>query len=911
VAQGFYRVCDAGFAGFVAQGLHGLWRRGVCGAGFVASHTAFLMASALLARLNEVQTELQKSVTQALEEEKYELEKKLYFDYNHIASDNSDEEDVQEELTSEEFETLFENLYGVSRAEFQTKANAKFTSSHDTDSEEECEEADILEYAPETDKDKRTTILRDFVHKTAAATSNKKKQPYAAIGKSHESDDESDDDDSIPVVKRAKPIQSAQKNSAPVITTLVPSAQSANSASVSSTQSLIHHSNVSNVCSMSPLPPLMEHQKSAVDFIVERLKNKLSAALFHTMGLGKTRTCLEALTQYTMYKKANDSQSTLRVLLIAPRSLSKMWIEEYKRWKMTAFDMFGPVCTLTLDSHMRIWSMQGGVMVTTLGVFMNNVGKFEQDGCRPDILAIDEIHLMKNKDTKRWQTISQFSCELKIAMSGTPLQNLTLDLFNILELVQPGELGKVDVFKRLMQAGKDDGDIKGKMQVCANTIHTMASKIMHRRDESCLPLTCKKNEYIVTFDGGPHVRDSGDSDFVLKHETLKVSWESSHRKSLVCAIIDKAVELKRPILVFCYQRDIIEELHNMYDGKSRTRSLMLRGENTMHAQDLVNEFQKSDVMVFLSTTQAGRYGLTLTKANVVLIVDPSWNPQDDAQAICRAYRTGQVNDVDVYRLICDESIEVRIKRKQIFKAARSVRVMDNQDTDDIYELSQFFDRNPVDEDVGWYLQKDYPDPIWNHLQSAHGSLIRHAVPAERLTEKMNQMITPMRRFHWNNSWYQQLFYGEDCENILVSATIGIDCQPIFIHSWATTHEDNFIVTIRTRPYQPYEVIVQMVAKKTTFELSDIQEEDWMVLEEENILCKKDSDVIVISDLKAETGLGLSPGSLFFFSLRVRPDWNKVKLIGKEKPTHEAWSSPTMPVSNEVRNYCAYYRDAYM
>ncbi|XP_063059360.1 DNA excision repair protein ERCC-6-like [Engraulis encrasicolus] len=82
----------------------------------------------------------------------------------------------------------------------------------------------------------------------------------------------------------------------------------------------------------------------------------------------------------------------------------------------------------------------------------------------------------------------------------------------------------------------------------------------------------------------------------------------------------------------------------------------------------IGRFQKdSSIAVFLLTTQVGGVGLTLTSANRVVIFDPSWNPATDAQAVDRAYRIGQTQNVIVYRLITCGTVEEKIYRRQVFK----------------------------------------------------------------------------------------------------------------------------------------------------------------------------------------------------------------------------------------------------
>eukprot|EP00854_Cymbomonas_tetramitiformis_P006323 gene6323-7576_t len=89
-----------------------------------------------------------------------------------------------------------------------------------------------------------------------------------------------------------------------------------------------------------------------------------------------------------------------------------------------------------------------------------------------------------------------------------------------------------------------------------------------------------------------------------------------------------------------------------------------------HAQ--VDKFQRSSsIPLFLLSSQVGGLGLTLTKANRVIIVDPAWNPSTDNQSVDRAYRIGQERDVVIYRLISCGTVEEKIYRKQVFKGGLS------------------------------------------------------------------------------------------------------------------------------------------------------------------------------------------------------------------------------------------------
>ena len=104
------------------------------------------------------------------------------------------------------------------------------------------------------------------------------------------------------------------------------------------------------------------------------------------------------------------------------------------------------------------------------------------------------------------------------------------------------------------------------------------------------------------------------------------------------------------------------------------RCLMQRGvswarlDGSMDQQDrrsVINSFQDGEFPILLMTTKTGGFGLTLTRADRVIVYDPSWNPADDDQAVARAYRIGQARDVEIYRLIAASGVEEKMYGKQV------------------------------------------------------------------------------------------------------------------------------------------------------------------------------------------------------------------------------------------------------
>ncbi|KAL6062519.1 putative DNA helicase ino80, variant 2 [Balamuthia mandrillaris] len=128
--------------------------------------------------------------------------------------------------------------------------------------------------------------------------------------------------------------------------------------------------------------------------------------------------------------------------------------------------------------------------------------------------------------------------------------------------------------------------------------------------------------------------------------------------------------------VLCYSQmtkmiDILED-YMAYRGY---RFVRLDGSSKLsERRDLVEDFQTNpDIFVFLLSTRAGGLGINLTSADTVIFYDSDWNPTNDAQAMDRAHRIGQTEEVTVYRLITKGTIEERIlKRAQQKQSIQSL-----------------------------------------------------------------------------------------------------------------------------------------------------------------------------------------------------------------------------------------------
>ncbi|XP_060217469.1 protein CHROMATIN REMODELING 24 isoform X1 [Lycium barbarum] len=176
----------------------------------------------------------------------------------------------------------------------------------------------------------------------------------------------------------------------------------------------------------------------------------------------------------------------------------------------------------------------------------------------------------------------------------------------------------------------------------------------------------------------------------------EVNHDVSCKITFILALLDNLIPGGHNVLIFSQTRKMLNLLQ---DALISNGFQFMRIDGTTKATDrlkIVNDFQEGrGAPIFLLTSQVGGLGLTLTKADRVIVVDPAWNPSTDNQSVDRAYRIGQMKDVVVYRLMTCGTVEEKIYRKQVYKGGlfktatehkEQIRYFSQQDLRELFSL---------------------------------------------------------------------------------------------------------------------------------------------------------------------------------------------------------------------------------
>jgi superfamily II DNA or RNA helicase len=443
------------------------------------------------------------------------------------------------------------------------------------------------------------------------------------------------------------------------------------------------------------LPPMLTaelrpYQKDGFDFLAHLVEVKLGGILADDMGLGKT---LQTLTWLAWLKKRH-TKDPKPSLVICPASVLHNWRREAEK--------FTPgMKVLVLESgaarhNLRKQIPQHDIIVTNYALLRRDLEEFHKFSFRAVIL--DEAQFIKNPGAQVTQSVKQLKCEHKMALTGTPLENRLLDLWSIVDFIQPGYLGNQDQFLDTYEPRGENAESEQRIarrrlsaklrplllrRLKKHVAKDLPDRIEERRD---CPLGDEQRKLYLA-----ELRRSRDQ--VLKavetqglnkskmhvlaaltrlrqiccHPSLVGSDTASGKTDTLFELLDPLVADGQKVLVFSQFVQMLQILQKECQLRN-IHTHMLTGQ-TKDRQSVVSNFQKeTGACVFLLSLRAAGTGLNLTNASYVVLYDPWWNPAVEAQAIDRSHRIGQTQTVNAYRLIAPGTVEEKIWELQQSKA---------------------------------------------------------------------------------------------------------------------------------------------------------------------------------------------------------------------------------------------------
>ena len=403
------------------------------------------------------------------------------------------------------------------------------------------------------------------------------------------------------------------------------------------------------------------------------------------MGLGKTLQTLSFLQQMVERYPAETH------LVVCPTSLLYNWEAELKKFVpgLSAVLHYGAGRELDEATFRR-----ARVIITSYGMVRSDIRHLSQ--WKFGYIILDESQAIKNPTSQARKAVQQLQSRNRLALSGTPVQNNTFDLYAQMDFLNPGMLGSQDFFRAEFATPIDrngDKEAAGRLRKLVYPFILRRTKEQVARDlpdKTEMILWCEMGEEqrkiydqfkesyrsalldriaeegmgkssIYILEGLTKLRQICDSPALLKDASY--SNESAKLEELIREIEENAGHHKA--LVFSQFTSMLGLIRTALEEKGIPYLYLDGSVPAEGRRRAVQQFQEEeDTRVFLISLKAGGVGLTLTAADYVYLVDPWWNPAAEQQAIDRSHRIGQEKKVFAYRMICKDTVEEKILQLQ-------------------------------------------------------------------------------------------------------------------------------------------------------------------------------------------------------------------------------------------------------
>ena len=436
-------------------------------------------------------------------------------------------------------------------------------------------------------------------------------------------------------------------------------------------------------------------------------RHRLGGVLADDMGLGKTLQVLALMLH------ARETGERRPFLVVAPTSVLATWRAEAAR--------FAPGLRVHLaESTMAKSGVAPDAADADIVVTSYTLLRLDEDAyasARWAGVILDEAQFVKNPRTRLYRAVERLQSDMVLVVTGTPLENSLSELWALLALACPGLFPSARRFReeyvRPIEQGKVPENQEGgpyREDRLRRLRARLRPFLLRRTKDLVAPELPARQEQELHVELSPAHR--AVYDLALQRERRKVlglladldrhrftvfrSLTLLRRLALAPALVDAGDAGIRSSKLDAL-RELLDELlaegHRALVFSQFTSYLdLVRADldahgiryeyldgSTRRRAAVVDAFRAGDAPVFLISLKAGGFGLTLTEADYVFLLDPWWNPAAEAQAVDRAHRIGQTRPVNVYRLIASGTIEEKVLALQQRKARLFQSVMGDDD----------------------------------------------------------------------------------------------------------------------------------------------------------------------------------------------------------------------------------------
>jgi SNF2 family DNA or RNA helicase len=466
---------------------------------------------------------------------------------------------------------------------------------------------------------------------------------------------------------------------------------------------------------------LYPYQEDGLKWLQYCCVNRLGGILGDDMGLGKTAQAI-ALIAWCIEQNVFH-----HMLIVVPGTLLENWRREFRTFAPSIIPFIhhgsfrtGAVSTL----------LQERVVITSYSLVIND--RYLLDKINWGIILLDEASLIRNPDSERRIALGQLYAEVRIAMTGTPLENSLTDLWSLTDFVRPGYLGSRKEFAATYIRQNIDATLAGPS---LSWLRTAVSYLMLRRKkEDVLDSLPERNDIHQALEMNEteahnyeELRTKALEQLNIKHkgqvvlqliqqlrqftthpllisreDILKVTLpelaKTSVKFSRTLELLDEIQLNREKVLIFTEYLDMIDVFRRTVEAHYNIPVFNVDGRlATIERQPTIDSFSKTDgFSVMILNPRVAGLGLNIIAANHVIHYTRQWNPALEEQATARVYRNGQLKGVNIYYLYYSDSIEETIDERLRAKRTLSSEVIQETATEgSIEEYLEAISKSPI------------------------------------------------------------------------------------------------------------------------------------------------------------------------------------------------------------------------
>lgn len=433
---------------------------------------------------------------------------------------------------------------------------------------------------------------------------------------------------------------------------------------------------------------LRAYQESGYQWLYKMSRLGFGACLADDMGLGKTVQMI-AFLEYCRVHYGG------KALLVIPASLIGNWQKEIEKFAPELNYQILHKSSLKSSDELYI-DKQAFLCITTYGMAV----RFDAlKSIKWNYLILDEAQAIKNPGTKQTKSIKEIPSNMRIAMTGTPIENRLSDLWSLFDFLNQGLLGTAKEFTEFTKKLSDDAmgysrlrkmispfilrrlktdksiiaDLPDKLEINDYAVLSKKQVALYKRlveqiEQKLTKVEGIERKGLVLSSIMKFKQICNHPDQYLGREEFKP--ENSGKFQQLKEICETIYEKRERVLVFTQFKEMTEPISDFLKNIFHREGFVLHGGTSINKRNqMVEKFNGEHYVPYMVLSlKAGGVGLNLTAANHVIHFDRWWNPAVENQATDRAFRIGQTKNVMVHKFVTkgtvEEKIDAMIEAKQ-------------------------------------------------------------------------------------------------------------------------------------------------------------------------------------------------------------------------------------------------------